>query len=175
MKSTISFLLLAVLLFSCIENPFKKTTKNIDITPKIVGSWNLLLLKGEDSQGHFQYPFDKEVKGFAYFDSNNNFSMQYFDATRPRMRSNDPFFSSDSEIRIAFLSGQSLFGKYRLFKDTVGMNIDASLNPNLSGNSEKWYYRIKGDTMLMIAPSRNFNGVFLKEYSIWLKAGEQLY
>lgn len=172
MKITISFLLPAMLFFSCIENPFKKASEDIDIAPKIVGSWNLLLLKGEDSQGHFQYPFDKEVKGFACFDSDKNFSLQYFDATRPRMSSNDPFFSGDSEIRIAFLSGRSLFGKYRLFKDTVSMNIDASLNPNLSGNSEKWYYRIKGDTMLMIAPSKKLNGVFLKEYSIWLKSGE---
>ena len=172
MKNTISFFLLTVLFFSCIENPFKKTAKDIVITPKIVGSWNLLLLKAEDSQGHFQYPFDKEVKGFACFDSDNNFSVQYFDATRPRMKSNDPFFSSDSEIRIAFLSGQSLFGKYSLFKDTVSMNIDASLNPNLSGNGEKWYYRIKGDTMLMIAPYKKLNGVILKEYSIWLKSGE---
>ncbi len=171
MKRAISFLLIAMLFFSCIENPFKKTVKNIETTPKIVGSWDLLILKGEDDQGHFQYPFDKEVKGFACFDTDNNFSVQYFDATRPRMKSNDPFFSSDPEIRIAFLSGQSMFGKYRLFKDTVGMDIDVSLNPNLSGNWEKWYYRIKGDTMLMIAPGKKLNGVLLKEYSIWLKAG----
>lgn len=170
MKNTFYFLLIAVLLFSCIENPFKKPVKEIEITPKIVGSWNLLMIKAKDSKGHFQYPFDKEVKGFACFDMNNNFSLQYYDASRPRMKSNDPFFSSNSEIRIAYLSGQSLFGKYRLFKDTLGLSIDASLNPNYTGMWEKRYYRIKGDTMLMIAPGRTVNGIFLEEYSIWIRS-----
>jgi len=171
MKRAIAFLLVFFPLFSCIENPFKRNAEEIEISPNIVGSWELLLLKSQDASGHFQYPFDKEVKGFASFDKYNNFSIQYFDATRPRMKYSDPFFSSDPEIRIAFLSGQSLFGKYRVFKDTVSLNIDAALNPNLSETRQNRFYRIKGDTMLLVAPGRNVNGVYLREYSIWLKAG----
>jgi hypothetical protein len=172
MKSAIYLILIPLFICSCIENPFRKKQVESDISPRIVGSWDLLILKGEDRQGHFQYPFDKDVKGFAFFDKNNNFSLQYFDASRPRMKNTDPFFSSDPEIRIAFLTGQSLYGKYRLFQDSIGMNIDASLNPNFSGTWEKRYYRIKGDTMLIIAPGRKVNGIFLKEYSIWLKSGK---
>ena len=170
MRRSIIYPLTILLLFSCDYNPFKKTLSYLEITPEIVGSWNLLILKGEDSQGHFQYPFDVKVKGYASFDGNNNFSIQYYDATRPRMKYNDPFFSSDPEIRIAFLSGQSMFGKYELFQDSVGIKIAASLNPNFSGILEKRYYKILGDTMLMIAPGRNVNGVYLKEHSIWLRS-----
>jgi len=89
------------------------------------------------------------------------------------MRFNDPFFCSNAEIRIAFLSGYALFGKYKLFRDTVGIQIYSALNPNLSESYEKRYCKILGDTMLMIAPGKNINGVFLKEHSIWLKYGRQ--
>ncbi len=173
MRYIIFYFLASILFVSCIEYPFKKAPRKIEIAPKIVGSWNLVSLKGEDSEGRFQYPFDKKVKGFAYFDNENNFSIQYYDATRPKMRFNDPFFCSNAEIRIAFLSGYALFGKYKLFRDTVGIQIYSALNPNLSESYEKRYCKILGDTMLMIAPGKNINGVFLKEHSIWLKYGRQ--
>ncbi|MBA7556108.1 hypothetical protein ES705_48806 [subsurface metagenome] len=133
----------------------------------------MLVLKGEDPDGHFHYPYDEDVKGFAVFDRDYNFSLQFYDATRPGLRYNDPFFCTNPEIRIAFLSGSSFFGKYRLFKDSIGMNITASLNPNLSGRQETRYYKIQGDTMLMISPVRQMNGVDLIEHSIWLKASNK--
>ncbi len=171
MKPLVIYLAASLLFISCIDNPFKKPARKIEIAQKIVGSWNLLVLKVEDSNGHFHYPFNEEIQGFAVFDRNNNFSLQYYDATRPRMRSNDPFFCADPEIRIAFLSASSFFGKYKLLRDSVDMNIMGSLNPNLKGIREKRLYKIQGDTMLLIAQGRKMNGVYFREHSIWLRSG----
>ncbi|MGD2034702.1 MAG: lipocalin-like domain-containing protein [Bacteroidales bacterium] len=170
MKRAIIFSLSTLFLFSCIDNPFKKPVPRVKATPKIVGTWTLLVLKSEDPEGHFQYPYDVGTKGLACFDTTNNFSIQYYDATRPGMRYDDPFFCSDPEIRIAFLSANSFYGSYNLFRDSVQLNIKASLNPNFSGTVEKWYYRTKGDTMLLVAPGKNINGVHLKEYTVWLRS-----
>lgn len=170
MKSAISFLFATIFLFSCDYNPLEHILKKRGNSPEIVGSWRLLYIKGEDPEGQFQYPFDMDTKGFASFDERYNFSFQYYDATRPRMKSDDPFFCSDPEIRIAYLSGQSLFGQYKLYRDSVGLHIAASLNPNISETTEKRYYKIHGDTLFIIASGRYLNGVFLKEHSVWIRA-----
>ncbi|MBA7523682.1 hypothetical protein ES705_15820 [subsurface metagenome] len=55
MKALAYYFLVLVLFIACKDFPFKKTTRKIEISPQIVGSWNLLVLKGEDPDGHFHY------------------------------------------------------------------------------------------------------------------------
>lgn len=169
---TIYLLFFWALLFSSCDylpdflNPSKKV---IETESSILGSWELLSFKGIDPSGRIHYPYDKDVKGFAMFDSKNKFSMHVYDATRPRLSNNDPFFCSDPEIRIAFLSEQSFFGMYQIHRDSILFRIDAANLPNLSGRIEKRYFELHGDTLLLVAPGRRFNGVFLAEYSIWMQ------
>jgi hypothetical protein len=108
------------------------------------------------------------VKGFAMFDSKNKFSIQIYDANRPRLSNNDPFFCSDPEIRIAFLSEQTSFGTCQISNDSIVFMIDAANLPNLTGKLDKRYFELHGDTMLLIAPYRRLNGILLSEYSIWV-------
>jgi hypothetical protein len=159
----------ALFFYSCDYLPdFLKPAKKTTDAVSIYGSWELISYKGIDPSGRVHYPYGKDVKGLAVFDKNNKFSLQLYDATRPRLSNNDPFFCSDPEIRIAFLSEQSCFGMYQMRDDSVLFQIDAANLQNLSGDIEKRYCKIKGDTLLLISPGRRLNGVFLAEHSIWI-------
>jgi len=137
-----------------------------------MGSWDLLFLKGFDPSGRIHYPYDKNIKGFAVFDKQNNFTIQYYDATRTRMSKSDPFYCSDAEIRIAFLSGASFFGNYHLSGDSLILNVKAASNPNMNSYSETRLYELRGDTLLMKAPAKKLNGILLQEHSVWRRSGK---
>jgi hypothetical protein len=172
MKTVYLLYFWALLFSSCNYLPdlLKPTKKTIE-SASIEGSWELIIYKGVDPSGRIHYPYDKDVQGFAMFDKENKFSLQVYDATRPRLSNNDPFFCSDPEIRIAFLSERSCFGTYQMRGDSILFHIDAANLPNLSGEIEKRYFELRGDTLLLIAPSRRLNGVFLAEHSVWIKKG----
>jgi hypothetical protein len=169
MKYVILLCITAILLTGCNFRREFKTTKKIETASPIVGSYELLIYKGIDPSGRIHYPYDKKVKGFATFDQQNNFSIQLYDATRPTLSNNDPFFCNDPEIRIAFLSARSCFGTYQITKDKIIFSIAAANLPNLSGHNDLRYFELHGDTLLLIAPGRRLNGIQLAEHSIWLR------
>ncbi len=168
---TIYLLFLWVLLFtSCKYFPdFLKNRKKGNDEPSLLGSFELLSYKGVDPSGLIHYPYDKEVKGFAVFDVNDNYSVQLYDANRPQLSNSDPFYCSNPEIRIAFLSERSSFGGYQVQGDSVLFRIEAAHIPNLEGKTEKRYFEMRGDTLLMIAAGHRLNGIFLVEHSVWVK------
>lgn len=152
-----------------IINPEKNTFEQ-----SVVGSWELLSFKGVTPSGRVHYPYDTEVKGIAFFTDENNFSIQLYDATRPRLSNKDPFFCSDPEIRIAFLSERSCFGNYEVSIDSIHFYINGANLPNLSGIKETRYYELHGDTMLLVSPIRRLNGILLAEHSIWIYKGRKV-
>lgn len=172
---TYSLLFLWVLLFnSCKYFPdFLKNRQKTVEEPSLVGSFELLSYKGVDPSGRVHYPYDKEVNGFAVFDENNNYAVQLYDANRPPLSNSDPFFCSNPEIRIAFLSERSSYGDYEVQGDSVLFRIEAAHLPNLEGKTEKRYFKMHGDTLLTIAPGHRLNGIFLSEHSIWIRAAEK--
>lgn len=173
MKTLILLYFWALFFTSCnyLPDSFQTLKRSAD-KPSIVGSWKLLSYKGIDPSGRVHYPYNKDVKGYAVFDTENQFSLQLYDATRPRLSNNDPFFCSDPEIRIAFLSERSCFGTYQIMRDSILFHIDAANLPNLSGFTEKQYFELHGDTLLLIASYRRLNGIFLANQSIWIKKGK---
>ena len=172
---TITLLCAGALLFtSCKYFPdFLKPRKKDMDTPSLIGSFELLSYKGVDPSGRVHYPYDKEVKGFAVFDENENYVFLLYDANRPALSNSDPFFCSNSEIRIAFLSERSSFGSYEVEGDSVLFKIEAAHLPNLEGKTEKRYFEMHSDTLLIIAPGRRLNGVFIREQSIWIKSAQK--
>ena len=167
MKKAIHITICIIFLTGCNLIPQKQPAKKITIAPEITGTWKLLTMKGIDASGHIHYPFDRQVDGLAVFDKQNNFSIQYYDAARSSMSHSDPYYCSDAEIRIAFLSGLSFFGTYDHNADTLTLKIKASGNPNLNNRIERRYCKMRGDTLLMIAPAKKLNAIFLQEHSVW--------
>lgn len=167
-----AILTLFIVLSSCNLLPKKQPAKKIEIAPEIVGSWELIYLKGIDPAGQIHYPYDKNVEGFAVFDKQHNFSIQYYDASRSGMSHADPFYCSDAEIRIAFLSGVSFFGNYKLKGDSLQLNIKAAGNPNLNYRKENGLIELRGDTLLLITPPQKLNGIYLQEHSVWKRSGK---
>ncbi len=172
MKPAILIIFCFILITGCNLLPQKKPAKKIEITPEIIGSWELLVLKGVDPAGRIHYPYDKNVEGFAVFDKRHNFTIQYYDASRTRMSHQDPYYCSDAEIRIAFLSGTSFFGNYDLIGDSLQLKIKAACNPNLNYRMETGYFKLHGDTLLIITPLQKLNGIYLQEHSVWKRSGE---
>ena len=171
MRPTIPIILCLFFVTGCNFLPQKQPAKKIEIAPEIAGSWELLSLKGIDPSGRIHYPYDKNVEGFAVFDKQNNFTIQYYDASRTRMSNYDPYYCSDAEIRIAFLSGASFFGNYTLKGDSVTLKIKASENPNFNYTKERRYVEILSDTLLLISPGRKLNGIYMQEHSVWKRTG----
>lgn len=172
MKPGKLFLFLLILITGCNLLPKKQPATKIEVVPEIIGSWKLLQVKGVDKSGHIHYPYDKSVEGFAVFDKQQNFSIQYYDASRSGMSHADPYYCSDAEIRIAFLSGVSYFGDYKLSGDSLQLNIKASVNPNLNYRKGTGVIKLQGDTLLLITPSQKLNGIYLQEHSVWKRSGK---
>lgn len=163
---TFTFLWLYV---SC-DFDFKKNN-NLTETPlpDITGSWKLLFLKGEDLSGRIHYPYDKKAEGFLVFDEYQNYAIQFYDATRPRLENKDPYFGTNSELRIAFLSGCSSFGKYKHTRDSITLEINMASISNRSSDIFRNYYELHGDTLLMMAPWNKLAGVTMTELSVWIR------
>ena len=172
MRPAIFTLFFFILLSGCNLLPEKPPAKKIEVVPGIVGSWELIYLKGVDPAGQVHYPYDKNVEGFAVFDRQHNFSIQYYDASRTAMSRTDPYYCSDAEIRIAFLSGASFFGNYKLESDSLQLNIKAADNPNLNHRQETGLIKLHGDTLLLITPPQRLNGIYLQEHSLWKRLGK---
>lgn len=174
MKTVSILCLCALLCASCKYFPdfLKNRNKGIEEI-SIIGSFELMNYKGVDSSGRVHYPYEKEVKGFAVFDENSNYSFQLYNANRPPLSNADPFFCSNPEIRIAFLSERSSYGNYEIQGDSFLFRIEAAHLPNLEGKIEKRYFEMHGDTLLIIAPGRKLNGVFMREQSIWIRSAEK--
>ena len=162
-------LLLILVLTACKYFPKLNQTEEIPVINTMAGTWFLISLKGEDLTGRIHYPYDEEVKGQAVFTDGMNFSIQYYDATRPDLSQRDPYFCSDPEIRIAYLSSSACFGTYEQKGDSLTLNISDAANPNLGGQICKCALRFRGDTMLMISPLKKLNGVLMAEHAIWLR------
>ena len=170
MKTLTLLVVWALLLSSCKYAPeFLKSRQKAVEGPSITGSYHLLIYKGIDPTGRIHYPYDIEVKGFALFDNEGNYSLQLYDANRPRLSNSDPFFCSDAEIRIAFLSELSSYGNYQVQGDSIYFQPEAAHLQNLTGKTVKKYFEMHGDTLLMNAPGHRFNGVFLAEQSVWVR------
>ena len=170
-----TFLLTAVLLYflsSCNLLPVKKPTQNENPIPDLTGSWKILTMKGVDAAGRIHYPFEKEVNGFTTFDRANNFSMQFYASSRPVFSNRDPYFCSDAEIRIAFLSESSAYGTFRQTTDSIFLQTVASNNPSRSWSHDRYAYKIHGDTLLLISSPKKINGQLLAEYSVWLRSSQ---
>jgi hypothetical protein len=173
MKAIYLLCFCAFFLFSCAYLPESlKPLKKQKSEKSVTGTWELLSFKGIDPSGRIQYPYGKQVKGIAFFTDELEFSMQFYDATRPRQSTSDPFFCSDPEIRISYLTARSCFGSYSMSDDSITFSIEAANLPNLSGVNEKRYFKMYGDTMLLISPIRRLNGVFLSEHTIWVNKGK---
>ena len=174
MKRILFFLLVAGLLSSCkyLPEQFRRNKQVVEAPiklPKIAGTWKLLNLEARDMAGKVYYPYDEKVQGMALFNDSTHFSIQYYDATRPALSQQDPFYCTDPEIRIAFLSGSAFYGYYEEYPDTLELKIITGFNPNLQLRKRKYSIQFKGDTLLMQAPIRRWNGVLLSEHSIWLR------
>jgi hypothetical protein len=154
---------------ACQYLPKKGQAEQTPIVNKMAGTWSLLSLKGEDLTGRIHYPYDEKVQGQAVFTSEMNFSVQYYDATRPALSQSDPYFCTDPEIRIAYLSGNAYFGSYELKDDSLYLKIKNSTNPNLSNQICKCTLQFRGDTMLQISPMKKLNGVLMTEHTIWIR------
>jgi hypothetical protein len=96
--------------------------------------------------------------------------VNYFNATRPPMKNNDAFYCSDAEIRIAFLSGYSSFGKYNVSGDSLNLYIVGSTISNQTGTNQHSYFETHKDTLLIISDEQMLSGVRLKNHSIWLRS-----
>jgi hypothetical protein len=169
MKTKLLATILLFTFYSCDLLQFKKSAKNVNPLPNLVGSWTILSYKGIDASGHVHYPYEKDLKGFATFDSAYNYSIAYYTASRPVLSNRDPFFCSDAEIRIAFLSENSFYGTYRQTTDSLFFEVIASSNPSLSWSKERFRYRTHADTLLLISSPKRINGLTLNEYSLWLR------
>jgi hypothetical protein len=167
-----TFLLLTVIIFftgSCDLIDKMKPAKVSEPVPGLNGSWKLINLKGVDPAGRVHYPYEKDVTGFATFDEHNYFTMQYYASSRPLLSKRDPYYCSDPEIRIAFLSGASCYGTYQLSGDSLFLRVTASINPSWSWSMKKSYFKLQGDTLLLVSSGRLLNGLFLREHSLWLR------
>jgi hypothetical protein len=169
---TISYLLVGILLLvSCRQLPdfFKTSRKSRSPGPSLPGTYELIIYKGIDHLGRIHYPYNEKVKGIAIFDETEKFVIQLYDATRPYLSNSDPFFCSDPEIRIAFLSEKSFFGHYQFDGDTIALRFEGANLPNLTNKVEKRYYELQGDSLLIIGPARMHNGISLAEHSTWIR------
>jgi hypothetical protein len=170
MKNVIYTIGILLLICSCDLINKMKPAQAVKPSPSLTGSWNLLSLKGIDQAGHTHFPYEKEVKGFATFDTTQKFSLQYYAASRQALSKRDAYYCSDPEIRIAFLSGYSCFGTYRLAGDSLFLQITASMNPSSSWSEEKKYIEIHGDTLLLVSKGIILNGMMLIEHSVWIRS-----
>ncbi len=141
------------------------------IQETIAGTWKLTTFRGTDPSGRVYYPLGDSVIGQLSLDTAGRYSIQYMDAGRSSLSYNDPYYSPDNEIRMAFLGYTGHYGTYLVDKEKQLMvfQVEGASLPNWIGKEQIRHYNLKGDSLVLVRATTRINGINMQLSSVWLR------
>ena len=135
----------------------------------IIGMWKLISFAIQDNDGTLNYPFGKNVAGFAIIDAGGYFSAQLMDMKRPSFKSGDPRGGTPSEPKTTFENYVGYYGTFDLDdpKGVIIFHVRGAWPPNWIGSDQIRYCTSNGNRMIISTAPVLFSGQKVIGKLIW--------
>ena len=136
---------------------------------QFVGSWRLVSVVGQNSDGSVTYDWGKNPLGRVMFDAGGRLSLHLLDPDRPNFESGDFLGPTPEELNRAFKGYFGYFGSYAVDPDqlTVTFHIEGAAYPNYIGSDQIRYYEISADKLILRTPPERAGGEDIVYYVTW--------
>ena len=142
-------------------------------TPSFAGTWHLVDAFALTPDGRrLPSPLGEKVLGQIMYDSAGNMSAQLMSDARPLFSARSMDEVPAEEVKQAFLSFTSYWGRYRIdpIAGTVTHSVVGASAPSWSGGDQLRYYELDGDRLILKTPPiRGRDGVKLVQQLIWAR------
>ena len=119
---------------------------------RIAGTWRLANYEAHGNDGSVSYPLGRYAVGYLIYTDDGFMSVAMMAAGRKSYARENLLGGTDEE-RLAAADGFfSYCGRYELEGDSVLHHIDVAFFPNRVGTSQRRYFRLEGDCLLLTTP-----------------------
>jgi len=123
----------------------------MDAKKQLLGTWQLIAIEAQTSEGEKIYPFGDSPTGLLMYDPNNLMSVVLMRAERKKFESNDPFNATAEEITGAFHGLEAYCGSYQINEDDKSIThyVQASRFPNWEKSEQIRFYNFNNNSLTL--------------------------
>jgi len=142
------------------------------IKEQFIGTWKLVSLEFQRSDGQLTYPMGRDAVGIVMYDANGHMSVQIMRPDRPAFASGDQLDGTPMEIKSAFEGFVTYYGIYEVNQEegTVTHHLEGSLFPNWVGSAQRRFFEFSGNRLTLSTPPILFGGQQVTGVLIWERA-----
>ena len=120
----------------------------------LVGAWTIVSITFEQGDKKSE-PYGPNVKGTQVFDANGRFAVVVMRGDLPKVASNNRETATPEESQQIARGSLAYFGSYTTSETDKSMTlqIDSATLANWNGTSQKRFYVINGDEMILTNPT----------------------
>ena len=124
--------------------------------PTLAGTWTLAAADVLHADGSRTADFGAKPKGLLLIDKQGHYSLQIFNADRPRFSGGDKAKGSDAEYKAAVMGSSTHFGTVSVdsARNELVFHIEGASFPNWEGQAQHRQYELKGDVLSYRVPPR---------------------
>ncbi|EKN4790510.1 lipocalin-like domain-containing protein [Yersinia enterocolitica] len=141
------------------------------VSTQFIGSWSLVSQHFVLPDNSIHYLMGQGMSGRINYEKQGTMAAQLYSSGRTKFASEDWLQGSDTEIKNAFLSALTYFGRYEIDEQlaTVTHIVEGSLFPNWVGSQQVRYYQFEEDRLTLRTPPLQMNNSVLVGVLIWQK------
>ncbi|WP_145553205.1 lipocalin-like domain-containing protein [Yersinia canariae] len=141
------------------------------VSHQFIGSWSLISQHFTLPDGSIHYPMGQQMSGRINYEKQGTMAAQLYCGGRLNFASEDWLQGSDDEIKNAFISALTYFGRYKIDEQqaTVTHFVEGSLFPNWVGSQQLRYYQFEENRLTLRTPPLQMNNSALVGVLIWEK------
>lgn len=118
----------------------------------LVGTWKLVSFEVRGPDGRVHYPLGQDPVGYIGYGEDGHMHVAMMKAGRPRLSVDMLSLASTEEKALAAATFVSYCGRYEIRKDKVIHHVEASLDPNVTGEPVERAMQISGRRLSLTMP-----------------------
>ncbi len=137
---------------------------------EITGTWRLLAYEGRGVDGSVSYPLGRDPVGYITYTEDGFMSVSMMAAGRRGSATLD-LLGGSTEEKLAAAEGYfSYCGRYEVQGAAVLHHIEVAFYPNRVGSSQRRFFELNGDRLLLKTPPMLIEGREQVGHILWRRA-----
>jgi hypothetical protein len=136
----------------------------------IVGTWKLTNYEAHGEDGSVSCPLGPDAVGYLIYTDDGFMSVAMMSSGRQSYAQEDLLGGTDAEKLAAAEGFFSYCGRYEIDGDSVLHLIEVAFFPNRIGSTQRRYFRLEGDRLLLTTPPMTIKGVRKIGHIHWERA-----
>jgi hypothetical protein len=168
MKTVIQLLVVPLGLFVLTSLGFSGEPQG-SVDGALVGTWKLVSCESRFEDGTVEPSLGIDPIGQLMYDTNGRMSVHLMRRDRAAFISTDLRGGTPQELKTAFNSHQSYYGRYLpdVAAGMVSHHIEGGSFPNWTGTTQKRFYKLEAKRLSLITPPILIDGKQARVFLIW--------